>query len=94
MNLLFRKSGVATVAALMCGLFATSLYAENAGKTASPATGIWATDNLVAWCVVPFDATRRNSESMERCSIGSELRALPTIGALRISRPSIKRSRP
>jgi len=45
MNLLFRKSGVAPVAALLCGLFATSLYAETPGKMKSPATGIWATGN-------------------------------------------------
>ena len=71
MNLLFRKSGVAPVAALMCGLFATSLYAEDPGKMKSPATGIWATDNLFAWCVVPFDAKHRNSEERAECSIGS-----------------------
>ena len=62
MNLLFRKSAVVPVAALMCGLFVSSLYAEDPGKTTSPATGIWAKDNLFAWCVVPFDAKHRNSE--------------------------------
>ena len=62
MNLLFRKSGVVPIAALMCVLLASSLYAEDPGKTTSPATGIWAKDNLFAWCVVPFDAKHRNSE--------------------------------
>jgi sugar phosphate isomerase/epimerase len=62
MSLFFRKSCVSAVAALVCGLFVYSLYAEGASKETPSAGSIWAKDNLFAWCVVPFDAKRRNSQ--------------------------------
>jgi len=62
MNPFFRTLGIMPLVAFMFGLFASLLHAQGPGKTITPATGIWAKDNLFAWCVVPFDAKHRNSE--------------------------------
>ena len=39
--------------------------------------------NLVAWCIVPFDAMKRNPAERRRCLRNSASAAVPTIGAMR-----------
>jgi sugar phosphate isomerase/epimerase len=57
------KALVAAAGLILCSLLAVGIHAELKDKSTGAFTGsIWARNNLVAWCVVPFDANKRDSE--------------------------------
>jgi sugar phosphate isomerase/epimerase len=53
-----RRFFVLGCAAILCGNFTLEIRARAADAPSS----LWSHDNLVAWCVVPFDAKHRDSE--------------------------------
>jgi len=61
-----RKYGRAFAAVIICLVCVLSVWvswAKSGGRMGPPAVeSLWAHDNLVAWCVVPFDAKNRGPE--------------------------------
>jgi sugar phosphate isomerase/epimerase len=52
----------ATLASILLPLMSASLFALDAPPTPCPDLGLFARTNLVAWCIVPFDAKKRGPE--------------------------------
>jgi sugar phosphate isomerase/epimerase len=55
---LIRRSGLALIAALLC---CSAVLSES--RTAAAAETLFARTNLMAWCIVPFDAKKRGPEA-------------------------------
>jgi sugar phosphate isomerase/epimerase len=47
---------------ILLGICIIALPESTRGDAAAPTTSLWDHDNLVAWCVVPFDARKRGPE--------------------------------
>ena len=66
------KIGKYAVASVMAGLGCVLVMWVSSAKSGGPENGsLWAHDNLVAWCVVPFDAKNRGPE--ERAQMLNQL---------------------
>ena len=48
---------------LLVGLLDVSLFGGNQYPSAASSEGLFDRDNLVAWCIVPFDAKKRGPEA-------------------------------
>jgi sugar phosphate isomerase/epimerase len=58
-----RRRWAAIIAALACLLPVPTGWAQSAARVAPPDAGsLWAHDNLIAWCVAPWDAKKRGPE--------------------------------
>jgi len=59
----YARAFPAVMTCLLCILIMSVSSGESGGRMGPPEAGnLWAHDNLIAWCVVPFDAKNRGPE--------------------------------
>ena len=76
------------------GLTAVLLAIASAHSAIAAERDVFDHDNLVAWCIVPFDSAQRGPEERARCSQSWGFGNWRTIGAKSIFLSGMKKSRP